>query len=119
MASANETTISSIIVHPDNGYMLEKIGGAGSSPSDAALAGAALATMRPRFEGFRDALNQRGLYGDDMTADALYVLDRADAYLKSALNKPAAEDLRIMTQTLRPRLAEMEEAARDIDSEMS
>lgn len=112
MTSTN--TVSSIFP-ADTGYQVEKVSGATGTNSDRTLAGAAISTLRPNIESFRSALNERGLEGDDMTVDALYILDRTSEYLNGSPTSPAKKDLNIMVRILKPLVKDMQKAAGDID----
>ena len=114
MTSAN--TISGIFP-ADTGYQAEKVSGATGSNSDRAVAEAAISTLRPNIETFRSALNARGLEGDDMTCDALYIIDRARESLEGSPTSPAAKDLYIMASVLKDLVKDMQKVANDIDRE--
>jgi hypothetical protein len=101
----------------DTGYMVEKVAGATGGDSDRALAEAAVATLRPRIEEFRTALNTRGLYGDDMTDDALYIIGRTSQFLSHSPNQPPAKDLDMMMWRLTHQVREMQETATEVDGD--
>lgn len=109
-------TISSIFP-ADTGYQVEKVSGATGSNSDRAVAEAAISSLRPNIETFRSELNARGLEGDEMTIDALYIIDRAREFLKGSPTSPAGKDLYIMASVLKGLVKDMQKVANDIDQE--
>lgn len=103
---------------PGTGYALEKIAGAtGPGISDPMFAEAAVEELRVSISAFRSALKERGLAGDDMTDDALYIIERVSQFLSNSDDQPAERDLSIMTRMLRILVKEMEKESASIDSD--
>ncbi|MET3721140.1 hypothetical protein [Arthrobacter sp. UYEF21] len=102
----------------DTGFHVDKVlAVATGSGSDHAVALASMSTLRPAIEQFRSTLNGRGMEGNDMTENALYIIDRAAEYINGSATAPPEKDLYLMARNLKPLIEDMKIAAKGIDRE--